>query len=242
MKGWRARLGFLVLPGNPTVEAELPGMAPPGVSVHFSRMDSSGATGTPGAAEGMEARVLACLQNIDTSIDLLSMVRPRVIAMACTAATYLVGPDREADLVRRSTARTGIPLITAFGSVLAALDVLGVRKVALGTPYPERLTQQARSALVQAGYDVVHCGRLPGVSNVFDETAERAYQLARLVDRDDAQAIFLGGVAMPTVEVLDLLERDLGKPVLSAASCLMWNALRTAGVSTSLRGYGRLFG
>ena len=37
MKGWRARLGFLIPPGNPTVEPEMIAMAPPGVSVHFSR-------------------------------------------------------------------------------------------------------------------------------------------------------------------------------------------------------------
>ena len=37
MIGWRARLGFLVPPGNPTVEPEMMQLAPPGVSVHFTR-------------------------------------------------------------------------------------------------------------------------------------------------------------------------------------------------------------
>ena len=46
MNGWRARLGFLIPPGNPTVEPEMTAMAPPGVSVHFSRMVARGATGT----------------------------------------------------------------------------------------------------------------------------------------------------------------------------------------------------
>ena len=38
MIGWRARLGFLVPPGNPTVETEMIALAPAGVSVHFHRM------------------------------------------------------------------------------------------------------------------------------------------------------------------------------------------------------------
>ena len=35
MAGWRARLGFLVPPGNPTVETEMIALAPEGVTVHF---------------------------------------------------------------------------------------------------------------------------------------------------------------------------------------------------------------
>ena len=34
MMGWRARIGFLVPPGNPTVEPERAELAPAGVSVH----------------------------------------------------------------------------------------------------------------------------------------------------------------------------------------------------------------
>lgn len=34
MMGWRARRGFLVPPGNPTVEPEMMQLAPPGVSLH----------------------------------------------------------------------------------------------------------------------------------------------------------------------------------------------------------------
>ena len=46
MVGWRARLGFLVPAGTPTVEPEMYGMAPEGVSVHFHRMVGRGALWT----------------------------------------------------------------------------------------------------------------------------------------------------------------------------------------------------
>jgi maleate cis-trans isomerase len=38
MIGFRARLGFLLPPGNPTIEPEMMAMAPGGVSLHFHRM------------------------------------------------------------------------------------------------------------------------------------------------------------------------------------------------------------
>jgi maleate isomerase len=45
---------------------------------------------------------------------------------------------------------------------------------------------------------------------------------------------------MPTVSVLEILEQDLGKRVLSSASAMMWHALRLAGVGQPIGGYGRL--
>jgi maleate cis-trans isomerase len=47
-------------------------------------------------------------------------------------------------------------------------------------------------------------------------------------------------MGLPTLSVLAPLEADLCKPVLSSASALMWNALRTSGIGTPVLGYGRL--
>ena len=81
---------------------------------------------------------------------------------------------------------------------------------------------------------------LEGVTNIYDETAERAYRLARMVDRKDAEAVFLSGTGMPSLPVLAMLEQDLGKPVISSASAMMWQALRLAGIKQPVQGYGRL--
>jgi maleate cis-trans isomerase len=135
---------------------------------------------------------------------------------------------------------TGIPFITAFGSVLAALAHLQVTRVALGTPYDADSTAKAKASLEAHGIEVVNVGRLENVKNIYDETAERAYGLARMVHVPQAQAVFLSGVGMPTLARLDRMEHDLRKPVVSAAAAMMWNALRLAGVSTPILGFGRL--
>jgi len=89
---------------------------------------------------------------------------------------------------------------------------------------------------------VVSHGQLANVRNIYEESDERAYAIARAVDRPDAEAVFLSGVGMPTLDALQTLENDLGKPVISAASAMMWNALRIAGVCQPQPGYGRLLG
>jgi maleate cis-trans isomerase len=124
--------------------------------------------------------------------------------------------------------------------VAAALRHLGVKRVALGTPYGDEITLKGRAHLQEHGFEVVSHGRLENVTDIYEETPERAYQLGRTVDRASAQAVFLSGTGMPTIPILETLEQDLGKPVISANSAMMWHALRLAGVRHGVAGYGRL--
>jgi maleate isomerase len=237
MSGWRARLGFLVPPGNPTVEPEMIALAPHGVTVHFSRLVAHGGTGSHA---GQEERNRTMIEHVGESAGLLAMVKPDVIMFSHTATSYTLGPQKEAELIERLRAQCGTIVETAFASVLEALRVLGVRKVALGTPYGEETTLKGKALLEQHGFAVVSHGRLDNVSNIYNETPERAYRLGRAIDRDDVEAIFLSGSGMPTIPILDVLERDLGKPAISAASAMMWRALRLARVHAPIAGYGRL--
>ncbi len=231
------RIGFLVPPGNPTVEVEMIALAPPRVSVHFTRMVAHGAAGSH---QGQEERNRSQIAHLAENVALIAMVAPKVIVLAHTATSYTLGKDGEAELVARMERQSGIRFITAFGAVLAALAHLGVTRVALGTPYDADSTAKGKAALEAHGIEVVSVGRLENVKNIYDETAERAHGLARRVDVPRAQAVFLSGVGMPTLATLESMERDLGKPVVSAAAAMMWHALRVAGVSEPIAGFGGL--
>ena len=237
MDGWRARLGFLLPPGNPNVEPELISMAPKGVSVHFGRMI---ARGVPGAHDGQDARTRCQLDHIDEPTEMLAHLRPHVIAMAHTASSYMLGRDGELALTARLEKQYDIRFTSAFVSVVAAMQELGVNKIALGTPYAEAQTLAGTATLESYGLKVVNYHRLENVRNIYEETPARAYALAKAANTPDAEVIFLSGVGMPTVEVLDALEKDLGKPVISSVAAMMWNCLRIAGVQPVIPGYGRL--
>jgi maleate cis-trans isomerase len=212
-------------------------LAPEGVSVHFHRMAAHGA---PGSLEGQDERTRTMIDNIDGSIELLASVEPDVIVVAHTATSYHLGRQGEADLIARLQKSTGTRVITALGSVLRALERLDVRRLALGTPYSPQTTLQGKTLLETHGLRVVNFANLEGVTNIYEETAERAYGLARSIDREEADAVFLSGTGMPTLPILEVLEQDLGKPVISSASAMMWHALRLAGVRQPIPGSGRL--
>ena len=237
MIGFRARLGFLLPPGNPTIEPEMMAMAPQGVSLHFHRMV---ARGTPGALDGQAERNASMVAHLGDSIEMLALVKPDIIVVAHTATSYDLGRDAEAALLDRLAKASGTRVTTAFASVAAALERLGVKRVALGAPYSAETTAKGKAHLEAHGFAVVNHDNLKGVTNIYDETAQRAYRLARSVDRPEAQAVFLSGTGMPTIAVLDMLETDLQKPVISSNAAMLWLALRACGVNQPIAGYGRL--
>jgi maleate isomerase len=175
-------------------------LAPHGVTVHFSRLVAHGATGSHA---GQEERNRTMVEHAGASAGLLAMVKPDVIMLAHTATSYTLGPQKEAELVARLRAQCGTIVETAFASVLEALRALGVRKIALGTPYGEETTLKGKALLEQHGFAVVSHGRLDNVRNIYEETPERAYRLGRAIDKDDVEAVFLSGSGMPTISILE---------------------------------------
>lgn len=212
-------------------------MQPSRVSVHFTRMVAEGAVG---AHAGFEQRMRMQIAHLADTVALLAMVKPKAIVMAHAGMSALLGKEGEAELVDRMQRAHGIPFITAFGAVLAALAHLGAKRVALGTPYDAESTLRTKAHLEAHGVEVVSHGQLAGVKNIYEETAQRARELARSVDAPAAQAVFLSGLGMPTVAALAAMEQDLGKPVVSGAAAAMWRALRAAGLRAPIEGHGRL--
>ena len=69
---------------------------------------------------------------------------------------------------------------------------------------------------------------------------EAIIRAAKEADRDDAEALFISCTAIRAVDVIDEIERELNKPVVSANQALFWESVRTAGYEAPINGYGTL--
>ena len=233
-----ARLGVLVPSGNPTIEPELYRMAPRGLTIHFARLESL--AGDPGAADGMAERTLGYLDSLERAIRSLEALRPGAVVLSHTAVSYLTGFKGEAGLLERVAQLSGTRPLTAATAIAEALRHLGARRIALATPYPEVIASAGRAYWTAAGFDIVAHRGLDDVTNIYEETEERAYTLGRAADARGADAVLISGTGLPTAGIVERLEGDLGKPVVTSQTATLWRALGVLGLDTAVTGYGQL--
>ena len=66
------------------------------------------------------------------------------------------------------------------------------------------------------------------------------YNLGVQVDTPEADSICISCTDFPTINILDTLEADRGKPAVSANLPSFWHAFHLLGIKAPIQGYGRL--
>ncbi len=234
MYGRRGRIGLLVPGGNSVMEPEFHRMAPDGVSTHANRVYLKDVT--PKSLAGMA-------DHAAESAGVLAQARLDVIAFGCTSGSFVGGKGYDEKLVRIMEDATGVPATTTTTAVLRALRLIGVRRIALATPYTDEVTGLEARFLADHGFEVTRAqgGGIVETAGMQDCEPEIAYARAREVDDDRAEAVFISCTGFRTIEVIEKLEAELGKPVISSNQATLADCLRMLGVRQVQPGFGSLF-
>ena len=162
------------------------------------------------------------------------------VAYSCTSGTVVLGYDTVARNVREI--RPGIPVTTPITAALDALDQFKVRRISVLTPYTDEVNVQIANYITQNGIAIVEFTSFQIADNdtMAKTTPQAIFDAALQANRPDAQALFISCTAIRAVEVVDEIERTIGKPVITANQALFWQALRTAGFDQPVDGFGSL--
>src|SRR5262249_16943660 len=146
--------------------------------------------------------------------ELLATLSPDVVAYACTAGSFVDGPAATTALLGSIREVAGCPVVATSAEMVAALRHLGVTRWSLATPYPQDVPDCERRFFVDSGYEVVASACLGrSGAGVRPTTFDEIVALVREVDRPDAQAVFVSCTDLRALEIVALLEDELGKPV-----------------------------
>ena len=234
MYGWRARLGIITPSANIVTEPEFKLMTPEGVSCHYQKFAFTGG--------GIEA--LKKLEKlVPDAAELIAHIRPSAVAMCCTGASFAGGYGYDKMLIQKMKEKNGnLPTTTTSTSMIDAFNKLGIRKVSMAVPNLEEVAMAEKKFVEDHGIQVLNIKwlDLQDVLEIAAVPRETVYSLASEADESGSEAIFISCVALHTIEVIEELERDLKKPVISSNQATMWNLLRLANVSEKIEGYGQL--
>jgi len=215
-------------------------MLPEGVSVHFTRMPYAG-TGTEDAEKSMLDSLEACAKLLAGSTETVGV---NVVGLAQGSATAFGGVGFDKTLNERMSKAAGVPAISMSTAVLNALKRLGVRRVSTASPFHQkRMIEKFNEFLQGNGFEVKAWRNLDLNPHqvVSSQPPETAFRLMKSVDTPESEAIVLNNPNVRTMEIIEPLEKDLGKPVVTGNQALMWACLRAIGIRDQLPGLGKLF-
>ncbi|MFQ5826821.1 MAG: hypothetical protein ACE5IA_05625 [Dehalococcoidia bacterium] len=155
-----------------------------------------------------------------------------------------LGPGNEHVILDPVQQKVKVPVSAHIIAEMSALRALGIHKVVLATPFEEPLYLRMERFLAESGFEVVNCGGLGIRHNAdIDQLPEyAAYRLAKRLyyETPEADGILITCPRWPTIEHIELLERETGKPVVTSAQAFTWHALSLLHIHEPVEGYGEL--
>jgi maleate cis-trans isomerase len=153
-----------------------------------------------------------------------------LVVYGCTAAGFMAGPGRDAQIAADLAAITGKPVVTTASAMGAVLQEIGARRIALITPYQDTVNERLKTFLAPAGIaiETLSSFRAETVDELAAITPEQIAERAREVVGPGLDAIFIACSQLPTRAIIAGLERELGIPVWSSIRATAWQATRAA--------------
>ncbi len=227
----RRRIGMIVPASNTNAEPDCQLLAPPGVTLHVTR---SGGYDVDAVPDSDEMRRFS-RQALDQQLQMLLDARVELIAYACTSATLADGPAYDREFSAEIERKSGLPAVTTAGALVEAIGDLGAKRIAFTSPYVRALARESIDFLEQCGIEVVgESGFERDLSSLEQNalTPEDAWRMGHAADRAEAELIVISCTDYRALEAVTALERELGKPVVTSNSALMYVCLKRLGVET----------
>jgi len=252
--GWQARIGMFIVGNEAVPEAEWWAMAPPHVSVHAARVTAP----TPWASWREDRSGVELADDVARGLRPFAAMRLSAVVVGHSSSSILGGKGWDEAVVQSLAAGLGAGVVATTNGLdsQAALRAAGVRRPFLVLPPWFNDATAAAGVRYYAEHGITPAGHLrydpgrkwrdlpPGElypqGMGFEQEVEPLYAQIRAACPADADGVFIAGTGFRCVAILEALEQDLKRPVLSANQVSLWHCLRLAGMNAAVPGYGSL--
>lgn len=179
--------------------------------------------------------VAACAQE-------LLVPEPRVVAYGCTSGSFVGGLEGERSLVEAMLHAGAPAAVTTSGALVEALRHLGVRRLAVATPYDEAITLRLEAFLAEAGIEVTGVSSFGLSGQIWRVPYEETVALIRAAAVNSCDAVFVSCTNLMCYDLIAPMEAELGVPVITANQVTMWAAMARMGLKAKGPGQSLLGG
>ncbi len=195
---------------------------PHDTTLHTSRMYLADET-VAGEERMLDELVLPAAEAAGTA-------RPDIVVFGCTSAGELRGSASDRRVCERIRDITGAVPISLVASVARALHDTRAARVAVVTPFGDRVNQRIRAGIEAEGIEVSAVHGM-GVSNgdVASITPEAIYSFVQssIGPRVPGDALYLCGTNYPAMSALSLLKMTYDVPIVTSSLAVLQAVKRT---------------
>jgi maleate isomerase len=155
----------------------------------------------------------------------------------------LLGYKGEAELLKKWEKKYKVPLFTSGTNHVRALKALKAKRFVGATYFTGKINDLFAKYFVEAGFDVLG---MEGIDVPFDQIGQLsshavyAHVKRAFLKQRKAEAIYLLGSGWRVLPVIDMLEQDLGVPVIHPVPARCWEIQHRLSIRQPVAGYGRL--
>lgn len=156
----------------------------------------------------------------------------------------VLGYEGEAELIRKWEKAYKTPVFTSGTNHIRALHALKVKRFVGASYFSGDINSTFGRYFADAGFDVL---AMEGIEVPFQQVGSLSQELVYahvkrifLKHRKEAEGIYLLGSGWRVMGLIDMLERDLGVPVVHPVPARCWEIQRRLLVNHPVAGYGRL--
>jgi len=177
----------------------------------------------------------------DVTKDILPDQKIDCVAYGCTSGTVAAGYEVIKDKV--NLAKPEAKVTTPITSAIKALNVMGINKISIFTPYTKTINDSVVSYFEKENVCVNSLTYFDIASDLDIGKVDEDYlfEVLSKIDLEDSDALFVSCTALPVLSIIDQLEKKLNKIVLSSNQTLIWDTLNLIENKDPVVGFGKIF-
>jgi len=217
-------------------------MVPEGVTLHAHRIYSKDQHPIEN-----EAKFDAINASLPESTRVLARAEPAVIAYGITTGSFYRGPAYAEELKRTIEINSNAKAVVPSLAILEALEAFKAKTISVVTPYPQWNNSVLLQFLQQTAFQVLNLEGddrpldLAQKSWLWHQEPSEIVEFARKHCHPNADVLLCPCTAWRSFEVVDEIEKAVGKPVVTANQATIWKSFNLLGFSPKSNRGGSLF-
>ena len=177
----------------------------------------------------------------DVTQNILPNQKLDCVAYGCTSGTIAAGYKMIYEKV--NLAKPNTKVTTPITSAINAFKNLKINKLSIFIPYTDEINQSVIKYFEKEKIEISELSYFDIASDldIGKVDPNHLYDVLSKLDLSNSDALFVSCTALPILSIINVLEKKLGKIVLSSNQTLIWDTFNQINYKNKIEGYGELF-